>query len=267
MGTIVPIFPARLMAHSVFTQQEETGRGNDMSSEAVMSPSSVVGNWIMPDVVADITSTSFFKRADSQASSAHPLHMEMQLPYPESALEPYLSAKAIRRHCGDHAAFYADQVISRVAGTAYADRTVEDILRGGALRNDVQLVRCACHIHNHNVYWRSMKPGGGGKPGGRLMRLLTESFGSWDEFLAVFRSRAGNRLWAGWLWLVQDGPRVLLTHATHATSPLLEGQKPLLALDLWEYAYVIDYGNNRDQYVETFLKHLVDWDAVEKRLG
>ncbi len=210
-------------------------------------------------------------RADSPSSlsslagAARPSRFGVQLPYGIAALEPHLSARAIARHCGAHADYYTQEVARLVRGTAYAERSLEDILRAGALQRDAVLLGAAAHLHNHQLYWNSMTPGGGGCPDGALMQAIVDSFGSWQEFCRIFRARAANRLWAGWQWLVRDGARLVLVNSMQCTSPLLKGQTPLLALDLWEYAYYADYGDNRAAYVEAFLHHLVDWRAVAAR--
>lgn len=133
-------------------------------------------------------------------------------------------------------------------------------MTGAHLLGMQRLTECACHLHNHQMYWQSMRPGGGGQPCGALMKAIVTGFGAWENFVSVFRSRALNRLWTGWIWLVKDGERVMLMQDTGISSPLLQGKAVLLALDMWECAYFMDYGEDRRGYVDAFLSHLVNWE-------
>lgn len=193
-------------------------------------------------------------------------------PYTVTALEPFLSARTVSQHCGSLGSdsirdveLELEALISNmpVAGQGL-EAVVRHVARLDSGRPEVRRVtECLCTLHNHALYWRSMKPGGGGRPKAQLMDAIVASFGSWEAFRDVFLARAANRLWAGWLWLVSDGASVSLMHAMAATSPLLTGRQPLLALDLWELAYHKDYGDDRARYAETFLHSLVDWSHAE----
>lgn len=198
----------------------------------------------------------------STVSSQKAVRYEVVLPYRESALEPYISARAIRRHAGRHMQRYSEEVTRLCAGTGLAGRNLEAVMTGAHLLGMQRLTECACHLHNHQTYWQSMRPGGGGRPRGALMEAIIRSYGTWENFVSVFRSRALNRLWTGWLWLVKDGSNVMLMHDTGISSPVLQGKAVLLALDMWECAYFMDYGEDREAYVEVFLGHLVNWEAA-----
>lgn len=141
---------------------------------------------------------------------------------------------------------------------------------------------------NHDFYWKSMKPNGGGQPSGRLLAAIQQSFGSYEAFRAEFTNAANTAFGSGWAWLVHTSaglkvcmvsfipmypayyvllPHFQVTQTIGANNPLTEAnQIPLLTVDVWEHAYYLDYQNLRASYVDTFLDKLVDWGAVEKRL-
>lgn len=212
--------------------------------------------------------------AESRAGwLAMQLMAESLPPYAATALEPYLSARTVIQHCDSLGSDGMRSVLQGLeavdCNTSFAGKGLEAMVRHvarlDASRPELRrMTECVCTLHNHALYWRSMKPGGGGRPKGKLMDAIVSSFGSWEAFRDVFLARAANRLWAGWLWLVSEGGGVSLMHSTAASSPLLTGRQPLLALDLWELAYHKDYGDDRSRYAETFLHSLVDWEHAER---
>jgi Fe-Mn family superoxide dismutase len=134
--------------------------------------------------------------------------------------------------------------------------TLEQIIKaseGGIFNN-------AAQVWNHTFYWSSMKPGGGGAPGGELAQAITRDFGSQDKLVEALSTAAAAQFGSGWAWLVLDKGKLAVTKTSNADLPLKSGQRALLAIDVWEHAYYIDYRNLRPKYVETFLKHLVNWD-------
>ena len=111
-----------------------------------------------------------------------------------------------------------------------------------------------------------MKPGGGGKPSGKLADLINASFGSFDSFKKEFTEAASSQFGSGWAWLVQDGNTLKVVKTGNADTPLTQGLKPLLTIDVWEHAYYLDYQNRRIDFIAAFLEHLVNWDSAASRL-
>jgi Fe-Mn family superoxide dismutase len=179
------------------------------------------------------------------------------LPYEKSALSPHLSAETLDFHCGKHHQAYVTNLNKLVEGKPEANKGLEDIIASaeGAVFNN------AAQIWNHTFFWHSMKPQGGGVPTGDLEAAIARDFGSFDKFAEEFTTAATTQFGSGWAWLVLGSDRRLaVTKTSNADLPLKHGQKPLLTVDVWEHAYYIDYRNARPKYVETFLKHLVNWD-------
>lgn len=192
------------------------------------------------------------------------------LPYPMDGLEPHLSRRALELHYGRHHRGYVEQANRLIAGTPYADLTLEQIIRKthtkGACDQE-PLYDQAAQVYNHSFYWNSMQPRGGGRPGGAVLELLTAAFGSYESFHEAFRAAAAGRFGSGWIWLVLANGRLELMALGNAGSPLVHGRLPLLVCDVWEHAYYPDYQNRRAEYVAAWLDHLVSWRFAEHNLG
>jgi Fe-Mn family superoxide dismutase len=112
-----------------------------------------------------------------------------------------------------------------------------------------------------------MKPGGGGKPGGDLLKRIEQAFGGDDKFKDAFKAAATGQFGSGWAWLVLDHGKLAVTKTPNAVNPLAQGQTALIACDVWEHAYYLDYQNRRADFVGAFLDHLVNWDFAAKNLA
>lgn len=191
----------------------------------------------------------------------------MTLPYAEDALAPYVSMRTVYFHYGKHHQKYMDNMKSMISGTPYANMQLFEIVKKSKTNaTDLKLFQQAAQVFNHNFYWQSMRPGGGGAPGGKLAPMINAAFGDYRKFTTQFRSAAAGLFGNGWLWLVQDGKALKLVATQNAATPVTEGLNPLLNLDLWEHAYYLDYQNRRDEYVKAYLDYLVNWKFAESNL-
>lgn len=178
------------------------------------------------------------------------------LPYAEDALAPHISAETLQYHHGKHHKAYVDKLNAAIEGTPDADKGLEDIVMnssGGVFNN-------AAQIWNHTFYWNSMAPNGGGAPSGAIADAIGSAFGSYDAFREKFAAEAVGHFGSGWAWLVDGGSGLEIITTHDADLPMKHGSKALIACDVWEHAYYIDYRNVRPDYVATFLDHLVNWD-------
>jgi Fe-Mn family superoxide dismutase len=191
------------------------------------------------------------------------IHVLPELPYPKTALAPTLSGETLEYHWGKHHRAYVDKLNKLVAGTKYAELPLEEIVRtssGDVFNNAAQ------HF-NHTVYWRSLSPQGGGEPRGALAEAIGKSHGSFQSFREDFNKKANAIFGTGWCWLVKKGGgQVEIQPAFDADCPLTRGDTPLLACDVWEHAYYIDYRNERDRYLEAFWK-IANWRFAEQVFG
>lgn len=180
------------------------------------------------------------------------------LSYSTDALEPYISNETVQYHYGKHHAAYVNNLNAFIeADDSLANKTLEYIMKNteGTIFNN------AAQVWNHNFYWQSLSPSGGGEPDDDLYDDLVKSFGSYDNFMGNFTSFASGHFGSGWAWLVQNSDGSLEVVDTHdASNPIVECLgNPLLTYDVWEHAYYIDYRNSRSDYIEVFW-NLVDWD-------
>ncbi|HTP85167.1 MAG TPA: superoxide dismutase [Alphaproteobacteria bacterium] len=191
-----------------------------------------------------------------------------ELPYAEDALEPHYSAKTVSFHYGKHHRTYFDTLVKLVPGTKFENMPLEEIIRDAA--RDVShtaIFNNAGQVWNHDLFWRSMKPNGGGEPKGELRQAIERDFGSVDEMLKQLADKAVKQFGSGWAWLVADGGKLSVTSTANAHNPLVSGGTALLALDVWEHAYYLDRQNRRPEYVDIFVKNLVNWDNAAERFN
>jgi len=191
-------------------------------------------------------------------------HTLPALPYAADALAPYISRETIDFHYGKHHQTYVTNLNNLIKGTEFADLGLEDIVRkssGGVFNN-------AAQIWNHTFFWHSLKPAGGGEPGGALGAAIQAKWGSFVGFKEAFTKSALGNFGSGWTWLVKkaDGS-VDIVNTSNAATPLTTADKALLTLDVWEHAYYIDYRNARAKFVEVFLTSLANWDFAARNFG
>ncbi len=189
------------------------------------------------------------------------------LGYPLEALAPFIGADTMRLHHGTHYAGYVNQANRLARGFRYSGKGPEDLIRAAAGAPDRQaLFNNAAQAWNHAFFFKCLKPEGGGLPHGPLAGCIDASFGSFARFKEAFLAAAGNQFGSGWVWLVQDGEKLAVVATADADTPIVHGLRPLLAVDIWEHAYYLDYQNRRDDYVRSVLDYLVNWDFVAAQL-
>jgi len=199
--------------------------------------------------------------ADSPVSLA-------SLPYAKDALEPYISARTLDFHYGKHHQAYMDNTRKLIPGTDYAELSLKEIIQKSSGNPDhTAIFNNAAQSFNHEFFWKSMKPGGGGKPNGRMLQAIQQSFGSHAQFEKEFSEAALTQFGSGWAWLVQDGAALKVVKTANADTPITRGWTPLLTLDVWEHAYYLDYQNRRGDYIRAFLDHLINWSFAEGNLA
>jgi Fe-Mn family superoxide dismutase len=189
-------------------------------------------------------------------------HKLPELPYAKTALAPHISAETLEYHHGKHHATYVANLNKLIAGTEFAESSLEDIVKkasGGLFNN-------AAQVWNHTFYWNCLSPKGGGEPTGALADAIAKSFTSFASFKEKLTAAAVTQFGSGWAWLVKNTDGSLAIEQTsNAATPLKDGKKPLLTVDVWEHAYYIDYRNARPAYLEAFWK-LANWEFAAANL-
>ena len=189
-------------------------------------------------------------------------HTLPDLPYAMDALEPHISKETLEYHYGKHHKTYVDKLNPLIEGTEWADKPLEEIIRGssGGIFNN------AAQVWNHTFYWHCLSPDGGGEPTGKLAEAINASFGSFAAFKEQFSDKSVTLFGSGWAWLVkQPDGKLAIVQTSNAETPITGDSKPLLTCDVWEHAYYIDYRNARPKYLEAFWQ-LVNWDFVASNL-
>ncbi len=191
------------------------------------------------------------------------------LPYSANALEPHIDARTMEIHHGRHHATYVNNLNAALEGhSALAEKSLEDLLRN--LNEVPESIRTAVRNnggghYNHTLFWQIMSPNGGGQPTGELADAINQTFGSFEKFQEEFTKAALTRFGSGWAWLVvkSDG-KLAVTSTPNQDNPLMDGDQPILGLDVWAHAYYLKYQNKRPDYVKAWW-NVVNWEEVNKR--
>jgi Fe-Mn family superoxide dismutase len=189
------------------------------------------------------------------------------LPYALDALEPHISRRTLAAHHGHHHADYLEKTRALVRDTLLEHATLETIVLSAHSQADDALFNASAQAWNHGFYWQSMRPGGGSEAGGEIGRLITEAFGSQQAFRRACVATASEQFGSGWVWLVLSGDRLRLARTPNAATPLGSGELPLLAIDIWEHAYYLDYEHKRADHVAAWLANLANWDFANQNLA
>ncbi|TDV46509.1 Fe-Mn family superoxide dismutase [Pseudomonas graminis] len=190
------------------------------------------------------------------------------LPYAYDALEPHIDAQTMEIHYSKHHQTYINNLNAAVDGTEYAEWPIEKLVASVAelpekLRPAV-INQGGGHA-NHSLFWEVMSPQGGGVPGGALATAIDEQVGGFEAFKDAFTKAALTRFGSGWAWLsVTPGKKLVVESSGNQDSPLMNGNTPILGLDVWEHAYYLRYQNRRPEYIAAFY-NVVNWDEVARR--
>jgi len=204
----------------------------------------------------------------SPPSSAAPgPHVLPPLPFADNALDPVMSATTLGYHHGKHHKAYVDNLNKLLAGTEQAALPLDKLILATSGRPDQQAVfNNAAQVWNHTFFWQGLKAQGGGEPPAALMNKVKDSFGSVAQLKKDLLAASLGQFGSGWAWLVQDGDRLKVVKSSGGDNPMTAGLKPLLAIDVWEHAYYLDYQNRRADYVNAVLDKLVNWEFVAGQL-
>jgi Fe-Mn family superoxide dismutase len=193
------------------------------------------------------------------------------LPYAPESLEPHIDAKTMEIHHGGHHKAYVTNLNKALeSAPELASKTVEELLANN-LAIVPEAVRTAVRNNggghlNHSMFWKIMKPGGGGAPIGNVAQAVASTFGSFDAFKEKFNQAAATRFGSGWAWLVKSGGKLEILSTPNQDSPVLEGKYPVFGLDVWEHAYYLKYQNRRPEYIAAWW-NVVNWEEIESRFN
>jgi len=189
------------------------------------------------------------------------------LAYDFGALEPHIDACTMEIHHDKHHAAYVTNLNAALEGTEWMDRPIDAVLANlDIIPEDKRMaVRNNGGGHaNHTLFWEIMGPNGGGDPSGALGDAISDTFGGVAELKAAVNDAGVKRFGSGWTWLVWDGTGLAVKSTPNQDTPVMDGDVPLLGIDVWEHAYYLNYQNRRPDYLEAWW-NVVDWSAVAAR--
>lgn len=221
----------------------------------------------IPDPEVPVTQTAFGNPADVKVNEGGVFKMK-GLKYAYDALAPFIDGRTMEIHYSKHHLGYANKLNNEIVGTDLETKTIEEILtkldvKNTALRNN------AGGYYNHNLFFEILNPKAGGTPSGELAQAIATEFGSFDEFQKKIAEVATNQFGSGWAWLIvtKEG-KLAITSTSNQDNPLMPNAEvkgtPILAIDVWEHAYYLNYQNKRANYL-TAIFNVIDWKVVNEK--
>jgi Fe-Mn family superoxide dismutase len=198
-------------------------------------------------------------------------HTLPPLPYATNALEPHIDAQTMEIHHGKHHAAYVTNLNAALdKAPELKDKPLDELLKN--LSAVPEAIRTAVRNNggghwNHSQFWKTMGPGAGGTPTGKLADAINSAFGDFEKFKEQFQAAGVARFGSGWVWLVKDGGKLAITSTPNQDNPIMDGKPaPILGNDVWEHAYYLKYQNRRPDYLKAWW-NTVNWTEVAKRFG
>ncbi|MAJ57718.1 MAG: superoxide dismutase [Candidatus Pelagibacter sp.] len=197
--------------------------------------------------------------------------MTFQLPkldYSKSSLSPHMSEETLDLHHGKHHQTYITNLNNLIKDSVLENSSLEEIVKKtSADPSKIGIFNNAGQHWNHILFWKCMKPKGGGALPGKLEKRINSDFGGVDKFKEQFIQAGVTQFGSGWAWLaIDDKGKLVVTKTANASNPLVNNMKPILGCDVWEHSYYVDYRNRRPDYLKSFIENLVNWEFVESQL-
>ena len=190
-----------------------------------------------------------------------------KLDYQKSALAPIMSEETLDLHHGKHHQTYITNLNNFIKDTEMSKMSLEEIIISSAKdKSKTGVFNNASQHWNHIMFWKCMKPNGGGTMPEKLKKRINADFGSVDEFKNKFKQAGITQFGSGWCWLSISNGKLVVTKTANADNPLVENMKPILGCDVWEHSYYIDYRNRRPEYLDKFVDNLINWEFVDSLL-
>ena len=190
-----------------------------------------------------------------------------KLDYANSALSPIMSEETLDLHHGKHHQTYITNLNNFIKDTDMANKSLEEIIVDSSKdKAKAGIFNNASQHWNHNLFWKCMKPSGGGKIPPKLEKRIVDDLGSVEQFKKDFIQAGTTQFGSGWCWLSVSNGKLVVTKTANAANPLIENMKPILGCDVWEHSYYIDYKNRRPENLNNFVEKLINWEYVESLL-
>ena len=190
-----------------------------------------------------------------------------KLDYSQSALAPIMSEETLDLHHGKHHQTYITNLNNFIKDTEMSKMSLEEIIISSSEdKSKAGIFNNASQHWNHIMFWKCMKPNGGGIMPEKLKKRIETDFGSTDEFKKQFIQAGITQFGSGWCWLSINNGKLVVSKTPNAENTLIQNMKPILGCDVWEHSYYVDYKNRRPEYLENFYEKLINWEFVESQL-
>jgi Fe-Mn family superoxide dismutase len=190
------------------------------------------------------------------------------LNYAKNALDPAMSVETLDLHHSKHHQTYVTNLNNLIKGTTLENESLENIIKKTA--NDPSkagIFNNAGQHYNHILFWKCMRPSGGGKMPEKLEKKIIKTFGTVEKFKEDFIQAGVTQFGSGWAWLSLKGDELVISKTANGSNPLVDNLKPIFGCDVWEHAYYVDYRNRRPDYLKAFVEKLANWEFVESQLS
>ncbi len=190
-----------------------------------------------------------------------------KLNYSKSGLAPIMSEETLDLHHGKHHQTYITNLNNFIKDTDMSKMSLEEIIISSSKdKSKTGIFNNASQHWNHIMFWKCMKPNGGGTMPEKLKKRIEADFGSTDEFKKQFIQAGITQFGSGWCWLSINNDKLVVSKTPNAENTLIQNMKPILGCDVWEHSYYVDYKNKRPEYLENFYEKLINWEFVESQL-
>ena len=178
-----------------------------------------------------------------------------------------MSEETLDLHHGKHHQTYITNLNNLIKDTEMSKMSLEEIIINSSKdKAKAGIFNNASQHWNHIMFWKCMKPKGGGLMPEKLKKRIEVDFGSTDEFKKQFIQAGLTQFGSGWCWLSINSGKLVISKTPNAENTLIQKMKPILGCDVWEHSYYVDYRNRRPEYLENFYEKLINWEFVESQL-
>ena len=194
------------------------------------------------------------------------MHELPKLPYEYNALEPHIDEQTMKIHHTKHHQAYIDKLNGAIKGTEFESMDVNELLQKlDSVPKDIRMAvrNNGGGYSNHTFFWKIMAPNAGGEPTGAVGDAINEAFGSFDKFKEQFIDAGVKQFGSGWAWLIADNGKLSITSTPNQDTPIMDGKKAILGVDVWEHAYYLKYQNKRPDYLAAWF-NVVNWAKVDE---
>ena len=190
-----------------------------------------------------------------------------KLDYQKSALAPIMSEETLDLHHGKHHQTYITNLNNFIKDTEMAKMSLKEIITYSSKdKSKIGIFNNASQHWNHIMFWKCMRPNGGGQMPKKLKDRIVADFGSEENFKKEFIQAGVTQFGSGWCWLSINNGKLVVSKTSNAENTLVHNMRPILGCDLWEHSYYVDYKNRRPEYLENFYSKLINWEFVESNL-